>query len=66
LIDGFAATNAIIRTCYAGVLSAPAEQQPRPWEIALETPQRAPVHLQRQAFVLAIAMILGRYRTQLS
>lgn len=66
LIDGFAATNAIIRTCYAGVLSAPAEQQPQPWEIILETPQRAPVHLQRQAFVLAIAMILGRYRTQLS
>jgi hypothetical protein len=66
LIDGFEATNAIIRTCYAGVLSAPAEQQPRPWEIVLETPQRAPVHLQRQAFVLAIAMILGRYRTQLS
>jgi hypothetical protein len=66
LIDGFEATNAIIRTCYAGVLSAPAEQQPRPWEIVLETPQRAPVHMQRQAFVLAIAMILGRYRTQLS
>jgi murein peptide amidase A len=66
LIDGFAATNAIIRTCYAGVLSAPAEQQPQPWEIILETPQRAPVHLQRQAFVLAIAMILGRYRAQVS
>jgi len=66
LIDGFAATNAIIRTCYTGVLSAPAEQQPQPWEIILETPQRAPVHLQRQAFVLAIGMILGRYRTQLS
>jgi protein MpaA len=66
LIDGFAATNAIIRTCYAGVLSAPAEQEPQPWEIILETPQSAPVHLQRQAFVLAIAMILGRYRTQIS
>jgi protein MpaA len=66
LIDGFAATNAIIRTCYVGVLSAPAEQQPQPWEIILETPQHAPLHLQRQAFVLAIAMILGRYRTKLS
>lgn len=66
LIDGFAATNAIVRTCYAGVLSAPAEQQPRPWEIILETPQRAPARLQRQAFMLAVAMILGRYRTQVS
>ena len=66
LIDGFNATNAIIRSCYTGVLSAPAEQHPLPWEIILETPQRAPVHLQRRAFVLAIAMMLGRYRTQLS
>jgi predicted deacylase len=66
LIDCFAATNAIIRSCYTGVLSAPAEQQPQPWEIILETPQRAPVHLQRQAFVLAVGMTLGRYRTQLS
>ena len=66
LIDGFTATNAIIRTCYVGVLSAPPGQQPQPWEIILETPQRAPVFLQRQAFVLAIAMILGRYRTQLA
>jgi hypothetical protein len=66
LIDGFVATNAIIRSCYPGVLSAPAEQQPEPWEIILETPQRAAVRLQRQAFVLAIAMILGRYRAQIS
>ena len=66
LIDGFAATNAIVWNCYAGVLSAPPEQQPRPWEIILETPQRAPVNLQRQAFVLAVAMILARYRTQTS
>ena len=66
LIDGFAANNAIVRECYAGVLSAPPEQQPRPWEIILETPQREPERLQRQAFVLAVAMILARYRTQSS
>lgn len=64
LIDGFMATNAIVRQCYSGVLSAAPEQIPRPWEIVLETPQRAPVPLQRQAFVLAVAMILARYRTQ--
>ena len=66
LIDGFAANNAILRECYPGVLSAPPEQQPRPWEIILETPQREPERLQRQAFVLAAAMILARYRTQSS
>ena len=66
LIDGFPANNAIVRECYAGVLSAPPEQQPRPWEIILETPQREPERLQRQAFVLAVAMILARYRTQTS
>ena len=65
-IDGFAANNAIVRECYSGVLSAAPEQRPRPWEIILETPQRAPLHLQRQAFVLAIGMILARYRTQTS
>jgi murein peptide amidase A len=66
LIDGFPANNAIVRECYAGVLSAPPEQQPRPWEIILETPQREPEHLQRQAFVLSVAMILACYRTQTS
>jgi len=66
LIDGFPANNGIVRECYAGVLSAPPEQQPRPWEIILETPQREPEQLQRQAFVLAVAMILARYRTQTS
>jgi phosphotransferase system HPr (HPr) family protein len=66
LIDGFPANNAIVRECYGGVLSAPPEQQPWPWEIILETPQREPEQLQRQAFVLAVAMILARYRTQTS
>ena len=66
LIDGFPAKNAIVRECYAGVLSAPPEQQPRLWEIILETPQGEPERLQRQAFVLAVAMILARYRTQTS
>lgn len=66
VIDGFPANNAIVRECYVGVLSASPEQQPRPWEIILETPQREPERLQRQAFVLAVAMILARYRTQTS
>lgn len=62
MIDGFQACNGIIRTCYEGVLSAPAEQQPSPFEIVLETPQLAPMRLQRQAFVHALATILAQYR----
>lgn len=65
LIDGFAANNAIIRNWLPCFLSAPPDQEPRPWEIILGTPQQAPLDLQRQAFVLAIAMILGRYRSLL-
>ena len=62
VIDGFEAENGIVRTCYNGVLSAPPEQLPKPFEIVLETPQRAPLRLQRQAFVVALATILGHYR----
>lgn len=62
VIDGFEAKSGIVRTCYNGVLSAPPEQQPKPFEIVLETPQRAPLRLQRQAFVVALATILGHYR----
>ena len=66
VIDGFEATNGIVRTCYEGVLSASPEQDPKPFEIVLETPQRAPLRLQRQAFVVAVATILGHYRQLIS
>ncbi len=62
LIDGFAARHGVIRDCYDGVLSAPPEARPGPFEIILETPQSAPQYLQQQAFVLALGSILAEYR----
>ena len=65
-IDGFHAVNGIIHTAYDGILSAPPGAQPAPFEIILETPQLAPLDLQRQAFVLALESILSTYREMIS
>ena len=61
-VDGFAADNAICENVIRRA-SAP-EQQSRPWESFWK--RSAAERLQRQAFVLAVAMILARYRTQSS
>ncbi len=61
-IDGFRARNGIIRDSYPGVLSAPPNVRPRPFEIILETPQQAPAYLKEAALVAAIRTILTRYR----
>ena len=62
VIDGFNARNGIIRDCYDGVLSAPPNSRPRPFEIILETPQPPPEYLKVCAFVLALQTILTEYR----
>ena len=61
-IDGFHAEEGIIHTAYDGILSAPPGARPQPFEIILETPTQAPMHLQRGAFVLALVEILTHYR----
>ncbi len=61
-IDGFRARTAIIRNSYPGVLSAPPNARPRPFEIILETPHAAPNYLKEAALVSALRMILMRYR----
>lgn len=61
-IDGFAATESILRDCYPGVLSAPAEQEPKPFDIIFETPGRAPHEHQVDATVTALKSILREYR----
>ena len=61
-IDGFHAEESIIHTAYDGILSAPPGARPQPFEIILETPTQAPLHLQRGAFVLALVEILAHYR----
>jgi len=62
IIDGFPANNGIIGHCYEGVLrSVPGLVRP-PFELTLETPQKAPLHLQVDALVAALQTILVEYR----
>ncbi|HEX8371328.1 MAG TPA: succinylglutamate desuccinylase/aspartoacylase family protein [Chthoniobacterales bacterium] len=65
-IDGFHAVEGIIRSGYPGILAAPPEISPTPFEIILETPALSPMDLQRQVFVLALSAILGEYRKLIS
>jgi hypothetical protein len=61
-IDGFTAAGGMIRDCFQGVLSAPPEQAPRPFDVIFETPATAPLPLQVEASVAALHSILGQYR----
>jgi hypothetical protein len=62
IIDGFAARNGIIYESYEGVLrSVPGLSRP-PFELTLETPQAAPLHLQVDSLVAALQTILVEYR----
>jgi len=65
-IDGFAARDGIIYDQYQGILAAPAEIEPLPFEIVLETPQRAPMEQQVEALVIAMRTILREYRQLVS
>lgn len=62
LIDGFAAEAGVIHFCFPGVLSAPPEQQPAPFDIILETPAKAQEGLQSAAMVDGVLAILAEYR----
>lgn len=66
IIDGFAARDGIIAEHYEGILKAPAEMDPVPFEIILETPHHAPMDLQVKALVVAIETILMEYRQLIS
>jgi len=62
VIDGFAARGGIITDGYAGMLqSVPGLAHPT-FELTLETPQRAPLHRQVEAFNAALKTILIEYR----
>jgi predicted deacylase len=61
-IDGFPARKGIIYESYNGVLrSVPGLPRP-PFELTLETPQKAPLHRQVDAFAAALKTILVEYR----
>jgi len=62
VIDGFAARRGIICDGYAGILTAPPQLRPRPFEIILETPAGPPAYLKELAFVAALQTILAEYR----
>jgi murein peptide amidase A len=66
VIDGFQAANGIIREGYSGILSAPPEMRPQPFEIVFETPQLADEELQVRAHVAAMKAVLRTYRTFIS
>jgi hypothetical protein len=62
VIDGFPARDGIIYRSYEGVLrSLPGMERP-PFELTLETPQQAHLHLQVEATALALQTILQQYR----
>jgi murein peptide amidase A len=62
VIDGFAASDGIIRDSFKGILRAPPSTHPRPFEIILETPHAAPQYLQETALAVALRTILDEYR----
>ncbi len=62
LIDGFAARDGMIYDVYEGVLAAPAQMEPVPFEIILETPHHAPMDSQVAALEIAMRTILREYR----
>jgi hypothetical protein len=65
-IDGFAARDGIIFDQYDGILAAPPEVDPVPFEIVLETPHHAPIEKQVQALQTALITILSEYRQMMA
>jgi len=65
-IDNFRANEGIIEQGYDGILSAPPNSGPRPFEIVFETPQLAPIDRQTEAGVVAVIEILARFREIIS
>lgn len=66
LIDGFAARDGMIYDVYEGILAAPKEIEPVPFEIIFETPHLAPIDLQVAALGAAMRAILNEYREIIS
>ena len=65
-IDGFAARDGIIYKAYEGILAAPVEIEPTPFEIIFETPHAAPMDLQVEAILAALRAIMEEYRKLIS
>ncbi|MCR6656181.1 MAG: M14 family metallocarboxypeptidase [Opitutus sp.] len=61
VIDGFPAQGGLICQCFQGVLSAPREQRPQPFDVIFETPAYASFDLQVSAALAALKAIVARY-----
>jgi protein MpaA len=61
VIDNFTAQNGLIRKGYPGMLCAPPEQSPRPFEIVFETPTHADFELQVEASLIFLHTALEQY-----
>jgi len=61
-IDGFAADGAVLADCFPGVLSAPPELRPAPFDIIFETPGGSDLALQASSMKEAMLSILSEYR----
>ncbi len=62
-IDGFRNQGGLLYECFEGVLAVPpADLDPKPFEIILETAQHAPPALQVQANLAAILAIIDAYQ----
>lgn len=62
MIDGFSAKDGVISQCFCGVLSAPPDQRPQPFDVIFETPALEPVEVQAEAAAVALQTILDEYR----
>ena len=62
-IDTHPADSSIITGGYMGILAAPPEQHPRPFEIVFETPHLAPLGRQVEAHLTVLKEILKNFRT---
>jgi hypothetical protein len=62
MIDGFSANDGVIHQCFCGVLAAPPEQRPQPFDVIFETPALEPVDVQARAAAVALQAILDEYR----
>lgn len=61
-IDGFSADGAVLTDCFPGVLSAPPDARPTPFDVIFETPGRTDVDIQAAAMTAALRSILAEYR----
>lgn len=61
MIDGFSASDGIINQCFCGVLAAPPDQRPQPFDVIFETPALEPLDVQAQAAAVALQTILDEY-----